>query len=139
MLSKITAAPRQLFDVFLRRIMADNQNMIDYLGRLLGRCLSGDVSEQELYFFIGEGANGKSVLIDTILAILGDYASLAPDSLLTVQTHNEHPTEIADLCGKRLVVASETEEGARLKVQLVKKLTGDTQLKGRFMRRRRAW
>jgi putative DNA primase/helicase len=33
-----------------------------------------------------------------------------------------------------MVVASETEEGARLKVQLVKRLTGDGRLKARFMR-----
>jgi putative DNA primase/helicase len=128
------ACPRPLFDAFLKRIMGGNQIMVDYLCRVLGRCLSGDVSEQELYFFIGEGANGKSVLIDTVLGILGDYAGTAPESLLTVQSHNEHPTEIADLCGKRLVVASETEEGAKLKVQLVKRLTGDGRIKGRFMR-----
>jgi putative DNA primase/helicase len=128
------ACPCPLFQAFLRRIMADNASMIAYLRRVLGRCLSGDVSEQELYFFLGEGANGKSVLIDTVLGILGDYAGTAPESLLTVQSHNEHPTEIADLCGKRLVVASETEEGAKLKVQLVKRLTGDGRIKGRFMR-----
>jgi putative DNA primase/helicase len=127
-------APRPLFDAFVRRIMGGSEAMVAYLARVLGRCLTGDVCEQELYFFIGEGANGKSVLVDTVLGLLGDYAGTAPESLLTVQAHNEHPTEIADLCGKRLVVASETEEGARLKVQLVKRLTGDQRLKGRFMR-----
>ena len=127
-------APRPLFDAFMLRIMKGQAPMVQYLQRVLGRCLSSDVSEQEVYFFLGEGANGKSVLIDTVLGILGDYAGTAPESLLTVQPHNEHPTEIADLCGKRLVVASETEEGARLKVQLVKRLTGDGRLKGRFMR-----
>lgn len=128
------AASRPLFDAFILRVMGGNAEMVSYLARVLGRCLSGDVSEQELYFFLGEGANGKSVLVDTVLGVLGDYAGTAPDSLLTVRTHEEHPTEIADLCGKRLVVASETEEGARLKVQLVKRLTGDGRLKARFMR-----
>ena len=46
----------------------------------------------------------------------------------------EHPTELADLMGRRLVVASETEEGGRLNVNLVKQLTGNARLKGRFMR-----
>lgn len=127
-------AARLLFDAFVLRIMNGREPMVRYLQRVLGRCLSADVSEQEVYFFLGEGANGKSVLIDTVLGILGDYAGTAPESLLTVQSHNEHPTEIADLCGRRLVVASETEEGARLKIQLVKRLTGDARLKGRFMR-----
>jgi putative DNA primase/helicase len=128
-------APRPLFDAFVDRIMGGNRRMVDYLARVLGLCLSGDVSIQELYFFIGEGANGKSVLIDTVLGLLGAYATVAPESLLLLRAHPEHATEIADLCGRRLVVASETEEGAQLKVQLVKRLTGDARLKGRFMRR----
>jgi putative DNA primase/helicase len=128
-------APRPVFEAFLHRIMAGNATMIAYLRRLLGRCLSGDISEQEVYFCIGEGANGKSVLIDTVLGILGDYGDTAPESLLTVRSHDEHATEIAALCGMRLVVASETEEGARLKVQRVKRMTGDKKLRGRFMRR----
>jgi putative DNA primase/helicase len=128
------SAPRVRFEAFLKKIMAGDEAMIRYLQRVLGRCLSGDITEQEVYFFLGEGANGKSVLIDTVLGILGDYAGTAPESLLTVQSHNEHPTEIADLCGLRLAVASETEEGAKLKTQMVKRLTGDSRLKARFMR-----
>jgi putative DNA primase/helicase len=51
-----------------------------------------------------------------------------------MRNNPEHPTEIADLCGKRLVVASETDEGRRLRVQLIKRLTGNSALKARFMR-----
>jgi putative DNA primase/helicase len=114
--------------------MGGNAEMVAYLARVLGRCLSGDVSEQELYFFLGEGANGKSVFLDTLAGLMGDYACEAPPSLVTSRSHEEHPTELADLCGKRLVIASETEEGAKLRIQLVKRLTGNAVIKGRFMR-----
>lgn len=121
------------FDQFLDEIFARDQALIEYVLRLLGMCLTGDIAEQVLPIFHGSGANGKSVLVDTMLGLWGDYGSLAPPSLLT-SGRNEHPTEIADLLGRRFVVASETEQNATLRLQLVKRLTGDDRLKGRFMR-----
>ncbi|MBX3387628.1 MAG: hypothetical protein KF768_13750, partial [Phycisphaeraceae bacterium] len=121
------------FDLFMKEVLPDAA-VRAYLIRYLGMCLTGDISEQILVICHGAGGNGKSVLLDTVQAIMGDYASLAAPTLLVQSTHSEHPTEIADLMGRRLVVASETEKGARLKLQLVKRLTGDASLKGRFMR-----
>jgi putative DNA primase/helicase len=129
------AAACPLWDSVLNRIMAGNEALIGYLRRLAGMFLTADVTTQELYIPHGAGANGKSVVFDTLTRIMGDYAGTAPESLLTIRSMGaEHPTEIADLCGKRLVVASETEEGARLRIQLVKRLTGDMVIKGRYMR-----
>jgi putative DNA primase/helicase len=123
-----------LWRSFLNRAMDGNETLIAYLQRIAGLCLSGDVTVQELFIFHGTGANGKSVWLDTVAGLLGDYACEAAPSLLTTRSHDEHPTEVADLAGRRLVVASETEEGARLRVQLVKRLTGNARIKGRFMR-----
>ncbi len=127
-------APAPLWDSFLARIMDGNSEMISYLSRIAGLCLTADISVQELFIFWGSGANGKSVFLDTSLGLLGEYAGLAPDSLLTARSYGEHPTEIADLRGRRLVVASETEESARLRLSMIKRMTGDRTLKGRFMR-----
>jgi putative DNA primase/helicase len=123
-------APR--WDLFITEITDGNESLAKYLQRIFGLCLSGDISVQELYIFHGSGANGKSVFCDTMLAMLGDYAGSAANSLLTTG-RNEHPTELADLCGKRAIVASENEESACLKVQLVKQLTGNLTIKARFM------
>jgi len=128
------AAQCPRFDAFMHRIMADNATMIGYLRRVLGMCLTGDISVQELWVFHGQGANGKSVLLDTFAGLLGDYAGLAPPGLLTTRAYESHPTEIADLCGLRVVLGSETEEGATLKIQLIKRMTGDATLKARHMR-----
>lgn len=126
------ACPR--FDAFLNRAFAGDEELIGYVLRLLGMALTGDITEQVLPIFHGAGANGKSVLVDTVAGIMGDYAGDAPPYLLVESRRDEHPTEIADLRGRRLVVASETEDNASLKMQLVKKLTGDAKLKGRKMR-----
>ncbi|CAG1010435.1 hypothetical protein PHYC_03850 [Phycisphaerales bacterium] len=123
-----------LFDAFLLRIFAGRVPLIRYVQRWHGYCLTADISEQILPVYYGEGANGKSVLMDTMAGLMGDYTSDAPPQLLTESRQREHPTEIADLMGKRLVVASETEEGATFRLQLVKRLTGDATLKARHMR-----
>jgi putative DNA primase/helicase len=122
------------FLAFLDRIFAGDAATIGFVQRFLGMCLTGDIQEQFLPIFHGPGANGKSVLCDLVMSIMGGYATLAPPSLLTDNGRSEHPTEIADLLGRRLVIASESEEGAELKLQQIKRLTGDARLKGRFMR-----
>jgi len=119
---------------FLARIMDGRATTIGFLQRLAGMCLTSDVRDQHLFICFGPGANGKSVYLDTLSGLMGDYATQAPPDLLVVKRNPEHPTEIADLCGRRLVVSTECEEGGRLRVQLVKRLTGDRRLKGRFMR-----
>jgi putative DNA primase/helicase len=127
------SARSDLFERFLSRVFRCDQDLIRFVQRWLGYCLTADIREQLMPIFFGCGANGKSVFLDTVTAIMGDYACPAPPTLLVQAQRQEHPTEIADLWNKRLVVASETEQGATLKIQLLKRLTGDQDLKGRFM------
>lgn len=106
---------------------------IEYLQRLAGMCLTGDVSSRVFPIFYGLGKNGKSKFLDTLLGILGDYATVAPRTLLKQTRYDSHPTDLAGLFGKRLVLASETEQ-MRLKVDVVKSMTGDKRITARFMR-----
>ena len=72
--------------------------------------------------------------MNTILSILeGDYAIQAAPELLVVG-RDRHPTEVADLYGKRLVASIEIEDGRRLAEGLVKQLTGGDKIKARHMR-----
>jgi putative DNA primase/helicase len=126
------ACPRWL--AFLARVMADNAELIDFLQRVVGYCLTGDVSEQSLFFLHGAGSNGKSTFLKTILAMLGkEYAMQAAADVL-IAGKDRHPTELADLAGARLVASIEVEEGKRLAEALVKQLTGGDPVKARFMR-----
>ena len=129
------AASCPRWEEFLGRIMSGNSRMIEYIQRIAGLCATGVSTVQEFYIFYGSGANGKSTLLDTLFYILGNHAVDANESLLIVRRGGEeHPTELADLAGKRLVVASETESGGKLRIQLIKRMTGDARMKGRFMR-----
>jgi putative DNA primase/helicase len=120
---------------FLDTTFAGNRGLIRYLQKLLGYSLTGDVREQLLAVCWGTGANGKSTLINTVLATLGeDYAIKASRDLFMARKQDNHPAQLARLLGKRLVVAVETHEGARLDEGLVKELTGGDPITARRMR-----
>lgn len=121
------------FGGFLDRIQPD-PDMRAYLARLLGHALVGRLVEHVLPIFWGDGANGKSTLLDVVLAALGDYAAMAAPGLLTARNFDAHPTEIADLFGLRLARLDETDDGRRLAEGTVKRLTGDRRQKARRMR-----
>jgi putative DNA primase/helicase len=118
---------------FLDRIMDGNRDLVTYLQRVVGYALTGDVSEQALWFLYGVGANGKSTFLTTILALLGDYAMQAVSELLMVKAHEAHPTERADLFGRRFVATIETEAGKRLAEALMKQMTGGDRVRARKM------
>lgn len=119
---------------FLARIMAGRRPLIRFLQRSVGYCLSGDVSEQVLFFLFGVGANGKSTFLNALLGVLGDYAKQGAPGLLTAKSVDAHPTEIADLAGVRLVSTVEVAEGREMAEALVKQITGGDPVKARRMR-----
>lgn len=118
---------------FLATTFQGDQAMIGYIRRLMGYACVGEVREAILPVFHGQGANGKTVLLETVQAVLGDYATVAPQKFL-VQGPGQHATEIAAIAGARLVIASETNEGERFDEAKVKILTGGDRIKARFMR-----
>jgi putative DNA primase/helicase len=119
----------------LDRIFASDPTLIRFWKALCGICLTGDVSNQILPVLYGAGANGKTTILTVLLEILGpDYAIVAPPGLLTLKKGDRHPTELASLFNKRLVVDSETAEGAQFNENLVKQLTGSDKIRARRMR-----
>jgi putative DNA primase/helicase len=109
--------------------------LITFMQRLLGRCLTGDVTEQILPIFWGGGGNGKSTLVNAVLETVGgDYGMKANAGLLMASRGERHPTELAQLFGLRLVVASETSKGRSLNEELVKDLTGGEPIRARRMK-----
>ncbi|HVX86486.1 MAG TPA: phage/plasmid primase, P4 family [Phycisphaerae bacterium] len=123
------------FIEFLSKILNHDPELGSFVTKLLGMCLSGDIREQVFPIFWGEGNNGKSTLLDTVLRVMGDYATVATEALLVAKPGTQHPCELADLHGRRLLVASETDDGDQLKMSLVKRLTGDAVIKARLMNR----
>jgi len=122
-----THAKAPLFNAFLQRIFAGNQRMIDYIRKAVGYTLTGDVGAKCFFFCHGKGDNGKSVLLNVIHALTGEYGtavqteSLMQHKNISPSGHNE---DIAKLRGARFVSASETDEGQRFSYRTLKHLTG---------------
>ncbi len=80
-ITSVTPSPTEkpaLFLEFLARIFDDDKEVIGFIHRLFGYALTGQVSEHKLFFFHGSERNGKSVLINVLLKIMGDYARRMP-------------------------------------------------------------
>ncbi|MGQ9455202.1 MAG: phage/plasmid primase, P4 family [Armatimonadota bacterium] len=105
------------------------------LQRDLGSALPGAVLQECLPIWYGTGCNGKSTTANIIMRVLGDYVCRAAPKLLVQEQFGRHPTEIADLLGRRLVFSIETERTDRLAEAVVKDLTGGDRKKARFLYR----
>jgi putative DNA primase/helicase len=123
------------FDAFMLEIMCDDANLVAFQRCFLGYCLTGDVREHMLAFWWGAGGNGKSLLALIVLFIMGDYAAkAAPDLLFRSEKSERHPTELADLHGRRLVICNETTRGRAWDEGTVKDVTGGDRIRARRMR-----
>jgi putative DNA primase/helicase len=123
-----------LSEIFNPQQWKNPQEVIDFFQVLFGYLLTGQISEQYLFFFHGVGANGKSFLLDLMKLVGGDYVRQVPSSLLVNTRNRDHPTELAQLMGVRLAVSSELESNQFWAESLIKTLTGDQTITARFMR-----
>jgi putative DNA primase/helicase len=123
-----------LWKKFMATVTGGDEKLQRYLQRVSGYCLTGDTSEQELFFFYGSGHNGKGVWVLTVSGILADYHTSTSIETFTVSQGERHPTELAGLMGARLVTSAETEEGRRWSEARIKEMTGGDKISARFMR-----
>lgn len=117
---------------FLTRIVPD-PDVRTFLQRSCGYALTGDVSEQCFFFLHGSGANGKSTMINALLAVLGDYGLQAVSDLLLAKKTDRVPADVAELNKRRFVATIEIDDGRRMAEGLVKQMTGGEDMRARFL------
>jgi putative DNA primase/helicase len=119
---------------FLRDATQHDVGLQRFLWQMCGLSLTGSIREHALFFIYGGGGNGKSVFLNALVDIMGDYARTAPMETFTASKMDRHPTDLAMLQGARLVTASETEEGRAWAESRIKQITGGDRVAARFMR-----
>lgn len=119
---------------FLSQIMDGNSELINFLQKAVGYSLTGLANEQILIILYGRGANGKTTFLETLAALLGDYARQMPIQALISRRIDAIPNDLATLKGARFVTASEPDGEGRLSESTVKALTGGDRISARFMR-----
>jgi putative DNA primase/helicase len=122
------------WDRFLEEVTSCDRDLQRYLRQVAGYCLTGDTREQALFFVYGPGGNGKSVFLNVVMGVMGDYATTSAMDTFTASSGDRHPTDLAMLKGARLVSASETEEGRAWAESRIKQMTGGDTIRARFMR-----
>jgi putative DNA primase/helicase len=122
-----------LGEVFVKPDLSTDRELIDYIQRLAGYSLTGSTKEQMFAILHGTGANGKGVFTNTLYYALGDYSRVIDANTLLSKKSEDHPTGMANLFGRRLVVSAETDAGRRLNEALVKNVTGSDPISARRM------
>jgi putative DNA primase/helicase len=118
---------------FLDEVTDHDRELQGFLQRVIGYSLTGQTSEHAMFFLYGTGANGKGVFLNTVSAILADYAKTAPVDTFTESKSDRHPTDMAMLQGAHLVTAQETDQGRAWAEAKIKTLTGGDPITARFM------
>ena len=118
---------------FIREIMDYKADVINFLQTASGWAITGNTEEQTMFILYGSGANGKTTFLNTILSILGDYATATPTETFMRKTGDQITNDIARLRGTRFVTTTEAEQGRRLSEPLIKKITGNDQMTARFL------
>jgi len=105
----------------LDKIYGDAE-LIDYVQKICGLAVIGKVFIEAMIIAYGDGGNGKSTFWNAIFRVLGNYSGkLSADALTTSVRRNVKP-EMAEMAGRRLLIASESQEGARLNESMIKQL-----------------
>ena len=106
----------------LQTLFCGDDELIEYVQKVIGLAVIGKVYEEFLIIAYGDGANGKSTFWNTIARVLGTYSGKISSDILTMGNKVNAQPEMAELKGKRLIIASEMQEGVRLNTAMVKQL-----------------
>lgn len=117
---------------FLLEIFDGDTELVAFMQRAIGYSLTGLTSEQVIFILHGSGSNGKSVLIETIAAVLADYVNRSPAETWISKSNSGPSNDIAALAGARFVSVVETEHEKQLAEALVKQATGGDAMTARF-------
>ena len=124
-----------MFEAFLETAQRGNRENIAYIQRAVGYAATAVMHEKCLFFLQGPTDTGKTLFLETIKNVFGDYAGATPTDTLAAKQNRSGkiPNDLARLRGLRLVVATESDQGDYLHEALVKQLTGGDTLVARFL------
>lgn len=112
----------KIWDDCLHLIFCNDRELINYVQMICGLAAIGQVFLEALIIAYGSGRNGKSTFWNVIARVLGLYSGNISADTLTVGCRRNVKPEMAETKGKRLLIAAEMQEGARLNDSTVKQL-----------------
>lgn len=123
-----------LWEAFVTKVFNGNEELIRFFKTSIGYSLTGHNQEQCMFILYGDGQNGKSTAVETIMDIMGDYAiSASPETFLARDRSGSATPDIVRLNGARFVSTTEPQEGGRLNESLIKQMTGNDTITARAL------
>ena len=117
------------WEKFVAWAMVGRPELVAFVQRAFGYCLTGLVREQVWFLLHGSGRNGKTTFLEAAKGVMGDYASRAMPDVFMERV--SHPTELAFLAGARFILAVEPEIGKAFRDGLLKAVTGEEEMTAR--------
>lgn len=131
---EITKKRPEKFLKFLDETFSGDKEVVRYILTVFAICLTGDTTEQKIWYLVGDGSDGKSLLVKVISYVLGDYSATAStDLIIDKKYQSQNISEVARLKGKRMVSISETKTEDKLDEAGVKNMTGGDSIVARFL------
>jgi putative DNA primase/helicase len=122
-----------LFKSFLNEIFLDNDALVKFVQRTVGYSLTGRIEEQCFFPMNGDGANGKSTLLNILSRLLGDYSKAAATATLMANQRQGVGDDLMYLAGARMITISETDRNQSLAEAKLKQMTGGDEITARVL------
>ena len=115
----------------LDRVTCGDTELQDFLQRMFGMALIGEIIEERAYILYGGGRNGKTVTMNILQDLLGAFSMAIPAELFTGEAK---PSQLASLQGIRAAIGAETGENDRANMAQIKALSnrGEMQASKKF-------
>lgn len=123
-------AGREIWKKALGEFFTHDQDLIQYAQEISGLMAIGKVYVEALVIAYGDGRNGKSTYWNSIARVLGTYCGGISADALTANCKRNIRPEMAELKGKRMVIAAEMEEGVRLSTSVLKQICSTDEVGG---------
>lgn len=121
---------REIWEKALGEFFTHDQDLIRYAQEISGLMAIGKVYVEALVIAYGDGRNGKSTYWNSIARVLGTYCGGISADALTANCKRNIRPEMAELKGKRMVIAAEMEEGVRLSTSVLKQICSTDEVGG---------
>jgi hypothetical protein len=115
---------------FIGEVFAENEEpleMVRFIQEVFAYSLSGLMSEQKIFCYLGDGSNGKSITLDALKKISGGYATIAAADELTLSSDKFSKAFErigAHIIGRRVVVVDDFKMSGSWNEGFIKVLTG---------------
>ena len=121
---------KELWLAAVDKTFQGDAELAEYVQKIVGLAAIGEVYQEAIIIAFGHGSNGKSTFWNTIAGAMGNYAGMISADALTVGCRRNVKPELAEVKGKRILIAAELEEGMRLSTSIVKQLSSTDEIEG---------